>query len=104
MAKPIRDLKLRTMIVFVKVVGWLGVMAWVGFIGLSVHYNYTRPTSPQPSQERIYSLNEHGHIAYLTHSEQQNLNLLFWSAVVLIAAAFVVGTIAKRRQRRLQQT
>jgi hypothetical protein len=71
MAEPIRDRSLRMMIVFVKVVGWLGVIAWVGFTGLWLWYSDTRPTVELPAQGRIYSFDTHGHIVYLTRHELQ---------------------------------
>jgi hypothetical protein len=103
MTKPIHDLKLKTMIVFVKVVGWLGVTAWLGFIGLSLYYADTRPTQQLPDQGRLYSLDSHGKVVYLTLHELRLWHHFGEAAVILIACAAVLGFAAKRRQRRLQK-
>jgi hypothetical protein len=104
MAKPIHDLKLKVMIVFGKIVCWLGVAAWLGFLGLQLHYADTRPTQEQPDQGRLFSLNSHGKVVYLTLHELTEWYHLGEAAVVLIACAAVLGFAAKRRQRRPQQT
>jgi hypothetical protein len=104
MTKPIRDLKLKVMVVFVRVVGWLGVLAWLGFLGLQLHYSDTRPTQEQANQGRLFPFDTHGHVVYLTRHELSVWHQLGGAAVVLVACATVLGFVAKRRQRRLRRT
>lgn len=46
-------------------------------------YAHTRPKLAQPDQGRVYALNTHGLIVYLTKEEQFRLDLLMWTAITL---------------------
>jgi hypothetical protein len=50
-------------------------------LGLGVyldnHYAYTRPEKPQPEIGRVYPLNIHGTIVYLTKKEDLQMKWLF---------------------------
>jgi hypothetical protein len=71
-------------------------------IYITLLYANTRPTSPRPELGRIYSLNTHGTVVYLTHVENLTQIGLFTVSVVL----FVTGVICdwffvrKRTSRR----
>jgi hypothetical protein len=71
------------------------VAIWFGYIGLFQRYSATRPRSAQPEVGRIYSINNHGTIAYLDKSE----NLWLWvtsaSAVAIFIAAIALDRWAK---------
>jgi hypothetical protein len=84
---------------FVKVVGNLAAMAWFTFLGVSLQYAYTRPTSEQPSLGRLYPLNIHGHVAYLTHHEILNLYILGGTGAALVLIAIAVALVAKKGAR-----
>jgi hypothetical protein len=43
---------------------------------LNYHYAYTRPVKPQPEIGRIYPLNVHNTIVYLTRDEDLQIKLL----------------------------
>lgn len=57
---------------------------------LNEHYAYTRPEHPQPEIGRIYSLDVHGTVVYLTKREDSQLQWLWYSlgALLLIAAVY----------------
>jgi hypothetical protein len=77
--------------VVVKVLAPMALAVWLGFIYLFLQYDATRPTVRQPEQGRVYTLNNHGHVVYLTGHEQENLDHLEWLAFVLFAIAFLIG-------------
>jgi hypothetical protein len=72
-------------------------MAWGCFYYLTNHYDRTRPTVAQDECGRVYSLNSHGHIVYLTTTEQYRLRFLVAAAV----ACFVSGFLVDRKVRAL---
>jgi hypothetical protein len=51
---------------------------------LNYHYAYTLPGQPEPSIGRIYPLNVHGTIVYLTKREYSEINYLSWGMTVFI--------------------
>ena len=60
---------------------------------LDYHYVYTRPPTPQPEIGRIYKLNVHGTIAYLTKEEDLQLNYLFWVGFISIIIGAIITYI-----------
>jgi hypothetical protein len=74
-----------------KVLAPLSLTVWFSFIYLTFQYDATRPTVRKPEQGRVYGLNNHGHVVYLTAHEQENLNRLELVAVTLFAVAFLIG-------------
>jgi hypothetical protein len=61
---------------------WIGVLystgvgclsLWFGYIGMSLHYDATRPTKPDAAKGAIISQSNHGHIVYLTDREERLL-------------------------------
>jgi hypothetical protein len=47
----------------------LSLVIWFGAFGLWFQYDGTRPTTPQIESGRVYALNTHSHIVYLTMAE-----------------------------------
>jgi cellobiose-specific phosphotransferase system component IIC len=70
-------------------------------IGLFLIYNSTKPTTPQPEQDRTYSSNNHGHVVYLTGTEQFRIyGLGGTGAVIVVVAAFFKGRRRKTIKAR----
>jgi hypothetical protein len=69
---------------------------WFGHIALFLQYAGTRPRSRQPETGRIYSINNHGTIAYLNQSENLWLWLTDVSAVAMFGIAIVVHRWASK--------
>jgi len=63
---------------------WLGFGIWMSFIYLTLQYDATRPTVSQPSEDRVYVQNTHGHYVYLNSKEQNNLNYLEAGALAFV--------------------
>ena len=76
------------------------LVACLSYGYLWYQYAYTRPTFAQPDQGRIYALNTHGFIVYLTKDEQCRLDLLKWTAITL--GLFLFGIVAPRLHRGQQ--
>jgi hypothetical protein len=62
-------------------------------------YAYTRPRVSQPDQGRVYALNTHGLIVYLTKEEQFRLSLL-QGAVVISGVCFALTVAFALRANR----
>jgi hypothetical protein len=62
-------------------------------IYLNFHYICTRPPTPQPEIGRIYPLNVHGWIVYLTRNEEFQLNFLFFAGAILFIMAAIITNI-----------
>jgi hypothetical protein len=71
----------------VRVVGALMATLWIGFVVLEIHYGASRPRLPDEASGRIFPLNNHGCVVYLTRSEQ----LWLWCLEGGAFALFVVG-------------
>jgi hypothetical protein len=74
-----------------KILGWCALLVWFSFIYLFLQYDATRPTTPQPSQGRIHSSNNHGHVTYLTEREESYLRELQIGAFSLFVFAALMG-------------
>jgi len=72
--------------------GAVAVAIWFGYIALFLRYAATRPRSPQPVTGRIYSINNHGTIAYLNQSE----NMWLWLSSVSAAGIFITAVVIDR--------
>ena len=87
------------LIYFLRAVGMFIIVCWISFLCLSLQYGFTRPTSKQPGQGRLYALNIHGRVAYLTHHEILNLYVLGGTSVALLIVVTPIALIIKRRGR-----
>ena len=88
---------------FAKITSRVGVFAWFSYLCLTLYYAFSRPATQQPDAGRLYRLETHGRIAYLTHGESANLHLLLISAIGLILVACVMVLVIKLRERRNAQ-
>jgi hypothetical protein len=82
---------------FVKVVMMVGFFAWISYLCLTLYYGFSRPTVAQPDAGRIYAVNNHGHVAYLTNREVANLHLLLEASGALTAVGIACAAFAKFR-------
>jgi len=87
-------------ITLIKVLGWSSFVLWVGFIGLTFQYVGTRPSSPEPETGRVYALNSHGHVVYVTLRENVFLSALWTIGLGGGAAAIGWGQIEDLKRRR----
>ena len=78
----------RTKTVVGRCAAGLAAISWISFIELYIYFGYTRPRKIDVAAGRIYSLNNHGSIAYLTRAEH-----FFLYALACLAGAFVVVAI-----------
>ena len=69
------------------------------FIYLFLQYDATRPIVPQPSEDRIYASNNHGHVVYLNSKEKDHLYYLGTGAFVLFGIAALMGYQASHPKR-----
>ena len=77
---------------------WLvaaALLIWSVFFCLTFQYQNSLPTVADEQSGRVYSLNEHGHIVYLTLGEQCGLFALIFAAV----GCFVSGYVIDRKAR-----
>jgi hypothetical protein len=88
------------MTLFVKVMSRVGVLAWFSFLCLHLYYGFSRPTAQQPDAGRLYRLDTHGRVAYLTLPEINNLHHLRDAAFGLVLVACTVALVIKLRERR----
>jgi len=66
---------------------------------LSIYYMHTMPDTPQIEAKRVYPLNIHGNIVYLTKGQDLLLKLLFWGGGFTGMSAGIVNLI-KRNVRK----
>lgn len=76
-----------------------GLGTWLLFICLFLYYNDTRPTTPQPTEGRIYASNNHGHVVYLNSKEDNNLEYMGSGAFVLVGIAALLVYHARHPKR-----
>jgi len=86
-------------VAFAKVVIRIGFFAWISYLCLTLYYGFSRPTVALPEEGRLYALDNHGHVAYLTYREIANLHLLLETAGGLTAIAVAIAVVAKLRER-----
>jgi hypothetical protein len=77
----------------------LATIAWVCFFELYIYLDYTRPHVVDYPAGRIYALNNHGSIAYLTRTEYWFLYTFEYVAIGL----FIVAAIFQFKLRRANQ-
>jgi len=66
------------------------------YMGLWEQYAHTKPDAANLSSGRIYPLNEHGLIVYLTSAEQNRLHMLAWMAGFCFLIAVLIGIFIKK--------
>jgi hypothetical protein len=76
----------------------LGLGCSAFYLGLIVHYSNVLPRTPQPQLGRIYPINNHGTVVYLTEHEQSELTLLFFAAFGFGISGGVLFASSKGRQ------
>jgi hypothetical protein len=79
----------------------LALISWISFFELYIYLDYTRPHNIDVGAGRVYSLNNHGSIAYLTRAEHVFLYAFAYAAgvLVLLAAVLYNGTRAANAER-----
>src|SRR6266436_7131209 len=80
----------------------LCLVSGLAVASLWTYYDYTRPHAAEPSAGRIYALQTHRSIVYLTGQEQFMLNLLIWIAAPIFVLAILLEVIFVRPLRRPQ--
>ena len=75
-----------------QIMWYTSLAIWIGAIALWFQYNASRPDQPRPELGRIYELNTHGHIVYITFKE----GLLLYG---LMAIGFGGGIIVVASRR-----
>lgn len=78
---------------FVIVLLSVAVMSIGSCIYLSFLYTSTRPREPQPELQRVYPLNVHGTIVYLSEEEKSQLEWLFLTGILSIGGAITFNVI-----------
>ena len=73
-------------------------VVWLSYADLWDHYAHTRPRLAQPDQGRVYALNTHGLIVYLTKDEQCRLDLLQWTGITLFVFCIVDFRLQQKHQ------
>ncbi len=81
-----------------KIIMMMGFLAWIGYVNLSLYYCFSRPTSPQTDAARLYPLEEHGHVGYLTRREFENLNLARDTSAGLFGIGICIAIVIKIRK------
>ena len=71
-----------------KILGACSFGLWIAAMGVSFHYDATRPEMPRPQRGQIYELNNHGHVVYISFRD----GALFYG-MMLVAAAGWMTTI-----------
>src|SRR5438132_1492508 len=83
-----------------RLAGWIGMAMLVVTCSLYYvwyDYAYTRPRVPRPDQGRIYALNTHGLVVYLTKEEQFRLYLLEGTSIILVVSFALIAVLVIRQ-------
>jgi hypothetical protein len=83
------QMSLKTKTLVARCAGALALISWICFIELYIYLDYTRPHKIDVAVGRIFSLNNHSSIAYLTHSEHAFL----YAFAYLAGAFFIVAAV-----------
>ena len=70
-----------------KTLGIIGIALWCVGLALAVEYSYSRPTAPEPSRGRTYTLwrpDRTGGAVYLTKAEYVSLAAIWGVGTVLL--------------------
>jgi hypothetical protein len=81
--------------VLASILGWTALALLLANVGLWYQYAGTRPKSAQPAEGRIYALNTHGSVVYLTLGE----NVCLWSLELGGAGCMVTAMLIARRTK-----
>ena len=65
----------------------VAAVAWFTSMCLWMHYDSTRSHTPEPTAGRIYRLETHGSIVYLTRSEEIILYALMTTGIICFVVA-----------------
>jgi hypothetical protein len=76
--------------------GILALVGWGLYIGLELYWAQTMPLVPLPELGRIYPLNVHGTIVYLTEQQDLLLKWILVSSVVLFGIGAFLNLIFKK--------
>jgi hypothetical protein len=88
-----------------RVLGPLALLCWFSFGGLYVWYDFNRPHVPDASVGRVYSINNHGSIAYLTLREAVVLyGLAGVSAALLLVGVGIEAATRRRRNAEVRKS
>jgi hypothetical protein len=70
---------------FLKILGACSFGLWIGAMGVSFHYDATRPEMPRPRLGQIYELSNHGHVVYISFDD----GLLFYGMMLVGMAGWI---------------
>jgi hypothetical protein len=74
----------------------VAVVLFLAFVTVWYQYAETRPRVAEPSIGRIYSLDTHGVVVYLTQLEQSRLYALAWGAGLCFLLGAIIGIFVKK--------
>ena len=74
----------------------LAVALWVCFFELGIYFDHARPHVLDAAAGRVYALNNHGSIAYLTRGENYLLRGLEWGGMGFISVAALFQYLMRR--------
>lgn len=80
------------------ITGFVMITVMLSMVCLFWHYAETRPIAAQQQVGRVYPLNIHGRVVYLTRPEHIGVDLLEATAVVCIALFSLCILILKHRE------
>jgi len=72
----------------------LGATSGLSWLFFYEQYSWIRPTSPQPAYAQVVEVNNHGHIFFISKSDDDFLCLLFFGAMTL---SIVGGLLLEER-------
>ena len=81
----------------VRIFSSLAAFCWFGVPILWTQYDFTRPTSPVPSEGRTYELETHGHAVFLTQTELSRLYILGIAGAIFLIVAIAVKSSQSER-------
>jgi hypothetical protein len=77
----------------------MSILGWLLFLYLFSYYLSIGSPKPMPNIGRIYQLNEHGSIAYLTKKEDTTLSYLKFISPLLFVIAIILYKIWKPKKK-----
>ena len=75
------------------------ILFWLWFLILHGEYTLNRPTEPVPEEGRIYSLNNHGSVTYLTYAEDVLRKTALWGATIWFLIVALIDTYVFRAKK-----
>jgi|HubBroStandDraft_1064217.scaffolds.fasta_scaffold2100082_1 hypothetical protein len=73
----------------------LALIFWISFIEIFIYLAHTRPRSIDVATGRVYSINNHGSIVFLTRAE----NIFLYAFACVAGALIVVAAVCYNRTR-----